>query len=324
MNPSENDNIPKQDTTTDATPAADAAETSLAGKSVGTILREEREKKGLTVEKVADITKIRPHFIRALENEAWDELPSPALAGGFLRSYGNALGLKEISLITRFHETPDIRLSEPEPLMRPGTGKKGYLILIVFLVLAFISGYLFWKGYLDHTKVPERQEPRPTAVSQKNSPDAKHHAPEEANAGEKVSESTALMPKPAVETPSEQSLLREEAGPADRASLSESVEKTTVAGVSEPTSGLVLNARIKETTWVKIHVDHEEPKEFIFQPGEHYTWKAKYGFELLIGNAAGMDLVLNGLPVNTSGTPGQVILLRLPEGFDPKDKSENP
>ncbi|MBW2206511.1 MAG: helix-turn-helix domain-containing protein, partial [Deltaproteobacteria bacterium] len=45
------------------------------GTGVGALLRTEREKQGLTREDIADATKLRRHFIEALEAEEWEELP---------------------------------------------------------------------------------------------------------------------------------------------------------------------------------------------------------------------------------------------------------
>ena len=45
-------------------------------------------------------------------------------------------------------------------------------------------------------------------------------------------------------------------------------------------------------------------------------WKAKEGFDILVGNAAGVEFDFNGELINDLGTLGQVIRLRLPEGFN--------
>jgi hypothetical protein len=40
------------------------------------------------------------------------------------------------------------------------------------------------------------------------------------------------------------------------------------------------------------------------------------GFELLIGNAGGIDFELNGKKVGPIGRPGQVVRVRLPGDYD--------
>ena len=75
---------------------------------------------------------------------------------------------------------------------------------------------------------------------------------------------------------------------------------------------LTLKANIRERTWLRIFVDDQEPREYMFMPNEYIVWKGKKGFELLIGNAAGIDFDLNGQQIKPSGTAGQVVRLSLP------------
>ena len=81
---------------------------------------------------------------------------------------------------------------------------------------------------------------------------------------------------------------------------------------------LILKANVREKTWVRIFVDDQDPKEYIFTPGSHPEWKAKEGMELLIGNAGGISFEFNGVQIENIGNPGQVVRLSLPEGYKRK------
>jgi cytoskeletal protein RodZ len=67
---------------------------------VGQELRQAREARSLSIEQVAAATRIRPHYIRALESGDFSALPSVAQARGFLRAYAGYLGLDADSLLT--------------------------------------------------------------------------------------------------------------------------------------------------------------------------------------------------------------------------------
>jgi hypothetical protein len=60
---------------------------------IGSSLREARLRKGLDFPELEQLTKIRPKYLRALEEERFDILPAPTYVKGFLRSYAEALGL---------------------------------------------------------------------------------------------------------------------------------------------------------------------------------------------------------------------------------------
>jgi Helix-turn-helix domain len=61
---------------------------------IGSSLREARVRNGLEIADVERATKIRGKYLRALENDSFDVLPSQAYVRGFLRSYADFLGLE--------------------------------------------------------------------------------------------------------------------------------------------------------------------------------------------------------------------------------------
>lgn len=60
---------------------------------IGSSLREARQRQNLDFPELEERTKIRPKYLRALEDERFDLLPAPTYVRGFLRSYAEALGL---------------------------------------------------------------------------------------------------------------------------------------------------------------------------------------------------------------------------------------
>jgi cytoskeleton protein RodZ len=60
---------------------------------IGSSLRDARTRQGLDFPELEERTKIRPKYLRALEDERFDILPAPTYVRGFLRSYAEALGL---------------------------------------------------------------------------------------------------------------------------------------------------------------------------------------------------------------------------------------
>src|SRR4051812_16728019 len=60
---------------------------------IGNSLREAREKRGIEIAQVEQATKIRGKYLRQLEDEQFDTLPSETYVKGFLRTYADYLGL---------------------------------------------------------------------------------------------------------------------------------------------------------------------------------------------------------------------------------------
>ncbi|MEW6623212.1 MAG: RodZ domain-containing protein [Bacillota bacterium] len=70
---------------------------------LGRRLKDRRQSLGLSIKDIEEITKIRPLYIEALENEKFSVLPGKVYIIGFLRSYAKALKLDPKEIIEEFH-----------------------------------------------------------------------------------------------------------------------------------------------------------------------------------------------------------------------------
>jgi cytoskeletal protein RodZ len=68
-------------------------------ESIGAKLKQARELRRLTLQQVSDTTKVRPHYLQALENDDLSAISSVAQARGFLRIYAEFLGLTPADLV---------------------------------------------------------------------------------------------------------------------------------------------------------------------------------------------------------------------------------
>ncbi len=320
---------------------------STSEVNIGSLLRNERKKKGLSYSEISEITCLRAHILKALENEDWTNLPSPVFVTGFIRSYACALGLDEGELVSLYQKTVPLEAPLPKPLLEPVRSKKPLYILFVFLLLTIAVAYYLWKEY------PTRQEilTSPETITPAGNEIEKPKIPKDLLAG---SESTPLENKDET-TLMPQADLKTTEGETQEAQVEEKKEKTTLMPqadlkatdgeaqdliaeekegkedirssikkpaqpdyeITPPTENLplTLKAHVRERTWIKIYVDDGEPKEYIFNPGNSHEWKARKGFDLTIGNADGIDLIFNGEKIENLGEPGQVVRLVFPQYY---------
>lgn len=71
-------------------------------KSIGTILREKRESKGLTIMDIERGTSIRSRYIEAVEKDEYDKTPGGVFLKGMIRNYGDFLGLDGLALLQQY------------------------------------------------------------------------------------------------------------------------------------------------------------------------------------------------------------------------------
>ena len=69
------------------------------GKTVGTLLREARLAKGLSLAEAEQATSIRARYLEAIEKDEYEKTPGEVFLKGMLRNYGNFLGLDGLELV---------------------------------------------------------------------------------------------------------------------------------------------------------------------------------------------------------------------------------
>jgi len=88
--------------------------------------------------------------------------------------------------------------------------------------------------------------------------------------------------------------------------------KAQKGSTTKPPEKWVLQITAIENTWVKLIIDNKDAKEYNLSSGEHLEVEASVGYNLLIGNAGGLELKLNGEPIPISGKIGEVVSIQLP------------
>ena len=86
---------------------------------IGSSLREARTRQGLDFPELEERTKIRPKYLRALEDERFDLLPAPTYVRGFLRSYAEALGLDGQPFVDEYTSRFAVEEDAPVRARRP-------------------------------------------------------------------------------------------------------------------------------------------------------------------------------------------------------------
>lgn len=88
---------------------------------IGQMLQKQRESLGLSRAEVERFTRLRQHYIQALEAGQIEQLPSPVQGRGMLSNYVKFLNMDEGKVLLRFAEGLQTRRIERIPKPEPGT-----------------------------------------------------------------------------------------------------------------------------------------------------------------------------------------------------------
>jgi cytoskeleton protein RodZ len=137
---------------------------------IGSSLREARLRQELDFPELEERTKIRPKYLRALEDERFDILPAPTYVRGFLRSYAESLGLDGQPFVdeynTRFavgDEDAPIRARRVPPPRPHRSGRESRIAVLALFAIAVATALVIaaWRfGGPEGEKVPGLASPR--------------------------------------------------------------------------------------------------------------------------------------------------------------------
>jgi hypothetical protein len=119
---------------------------------IGNSLREARLRQQLDFADIERVTKIRPKYLRALEDESFETLPAQTYVKGFLRTYAEHLGLDGQLYVDEYNSRYVTR--EEDPPFRPrrstrrGKGVESSVVLGAIVGIAVVFGLVIaaWKS----------------------------------------------------------------------------------------------------------------------------------------------------------------------------------
>ncbi len=266
--------------------------------SIGERLREERVRRGLTIEQVAGQTKIHASMLEAIETENFDLLPGGFFARSFIRQYARALGVDEAEIEP---ELQRLTGSEPAPVAQAENGFRpemnirplalsynrrrsrqplGALIAFLLIVAACSAIYALWERTRQAASTPEplektaQQQPPPAQVQQPVQTAAQ--PPAQQAAPEPVQPSTDQPTEP-VKTPEPQ-------------------PQATTAAAAQQTAPVQVDVRARAEVWIRAVSEGKTQFEGTLQENETRAFTGNSLVVLRFGRPAAVEVTWNGKP----------------------------
>ena len=203
-------------------------------ESVAELLRRTREQYGEDLKAVAEALRIRHVHLKSIEDGRFRDLPGPAYAMGFVRSYAEHLGLDGPQIVERFKDEVEglnrkTQLVFPTPVPE-GKVPGGALILISLLLMGVAYGgwiYLSNQGKTIADLIPPVPERLQTLVG----------------GGDPQEAETAAAEAPAEEFRTAESRSAERAAPEGAPAASETGSQAGERTASAPAEGLAAPPR---------------------------------------------------------------------------------
>lgn len=293
-------------------------------RELGDFLYQERQKKGITLEELEQITKIRIKYLRAIEEGDFEVIPGEVYLKGFLKSYAEAVGVPGENVLTWYEQLKGPTVVEDETsygqsaasqdasirelkIAKPSFGR-AILTALLLVILAFI-GYRLWEYYRPTPAEPNLPS---SGVWQEEGPgsDVDALAPpadtavvppepgtnpavgveqEERELEEEMSEEPAQLPEEPVDATPPQAGEQEDVG-----------AEEDLAGVQAVAPSLVLEVSAEDSCWLELYVDGQRAYYDLLPIGEIRMFQ---GTEIYakFGRGDVVTLRVNGMDLGTAG-----------------------
>ncbi len=250
--------------------------------NLGEMLKAARQERGLSLSNVEDVIHIRQHLLEAMEQNKFDDFPSPIIARGLIRNYARFLKLDPIEALTLYDGNGLVPIKGQRLTangiefmnlsMAPRPFVNWDFIIGAFLFLLVAGGL----GYVTYgTVIQPRITPTPTKTP---------------SAGGLTDDAALLLP---TVTPL----------PTDT--------PTPLPPTSTPTpnvyGGVTVDLVITQPSWIQIFADDVKLFEGVLQPGEQRSWTGEQRVVIRAGNAGGVEVIVNGTSRGVMGAEGQVV-----------------
>jgi cytoskeleton protein RodZ len=152
------------------------AESEVAGTeaepSLGHVITEARERKGLTREQVATEAHLPPHYVKMIETDSYDMISDRLYLVPFLRRYATFLGLDAEEVASRFvsnvqhAEANVVRISQELTMVakKPGSSRRIVFAVLVGAVILLLVDFA-WRRFEDREASPPAPVESPAAMA---------------------------------------------------------------------------------------------------------------------------------------------------------------
>jgi cytoskeleton protein RodZ len=291
---------------------------------IGDTLRRERLRRNLELPQIAQELKISSRFLQAIEEERFDKLPATVFAKNFVRQYALLLELDGEDLALQAQRLLEARTTAPElpPAFKPdvpeipldnvkpwdasgvnrSSGSSWITAAALFVAAMLVCSAAYWWWERPHPQAVAHVVP-PPAPKVVELPAPQPAAAQPADAAPASTSATGS------ETPVQTSAPQQVAAPAPP------------AAESNPNAAVRVEITAIDAVWVRARVNGKYLFSATLQPKQTRNVDTDGAVELLLGNAGGASIALNGKPLSLEGFPsgtlgpkGQVRIVQLTSG----------
>ncbi len=260
---------------------------------LGETLRKARLERGMTLEELEELTKIRKRYLQAIESQNFEVLPGNFYARAFIKNYAEAVGLDPEQIMQMYknvipstESTPHIEVTRPPArsshfnIERWSKWASALLMVSFFLLIVVLIYFYVYQAdsnkdtVMDETPITDRIEQ--TDSNQDPEPD------------------TASSQQPVVQEP------EPEPEPEPEVTFVNSSGSLDIYTISNADKVQVELEIVGPECWVSVNKDNRDG-ELLFMDtlkhGDKMSWEYEGALWIRLGQASSAAVTVNGVPL---------------------------
>lgn len=281
--------------------------------SFGESLRQERLRRQISLEQVAEATKIVSRFLRAIEDERLQELPGGVFNRNFIRNYARYLGLDEDYYVEEYiRATGDAARTSDLPVVEPGAREpivSGTTLLAV--MIGGVVGLVIWAGIHLYQEQQQARQMEATAVQPAAVSTSKPASPP---AGRQLIAPPRVNPSITPPKAAQPTAPATQAGTTPSSPALAGVPPVNPAFTPAPAGeqALIVSATV-QPAWVSVYTDGQWQMETTLKAGEQKEVFFRHTVRVTSGNAGATAVSIDGKSLGTLGKIGMVAHFNWPQ-----------
>lgn len=271
--------------------------------------------RAITLDEIAEATKIGTRSLKALEDEQFEILPGGIFNKGFVRAYAKYLGLNEEQAVSDYLNTIGEQLLPSEPkieqiaaqaesarnrealmgLKEQGSGAAW--VAFILLILLITGGGAGWKYYQKRMQAREALPPAQVSAAQTTQQPTTSAPTDQTSLPTQDSNTSAAVPTTV--TP----------GVTAQPGTSSNAPAQTIATKSDSTKiPIELQIKVTKPTWISIKTDDQPASTETLKYADEKIVQAQQKVVVTTGNA--LEVTCNGKPLGVVGENNKRSVLR--------------
>jgi cytoskeleton protein RodZ len=295
--------------------------------SFGEKLKQERERRKITLEQISVSTKIGTRMLQALEEDKFNQLPGGIFNKGFVRAYSRFVGLDEDQTVAEYlqasGDAPPVsteiaarengareneeNISRLEAISDTPSRQLPWGLFAAILLLVALALSLWSRHQREHARQPPHPTPN-TAVTPLPAAQSSGAASDGGSSQGGSNQDSGTNSQTGSTT-----------GAPASSVVPKSVPKSNQDAVSAAAPGeftVVVHAR--EESWISTTADGKVAPSEVLTAGSNRVFRGRKEIIVKAGNAGSLDFRFNGKKLDTGGQSGQVKTVTFgPDGMLP-------